>query len=482
MRKIDFIAIKEGNHLLTKTIDFSALAKTKFLPKAFTHEKRVAVYGEREDCMNDLKIIADKALAALKAEGADMAACSVRTAETREFNVDGGEFSLYRTLFDKALNLTAYKEYKKGSIAANRFDDESIAGAAKDCLSVAASSVEDRAWDIAPETNNQSFVSGVPEPDMDYFFARIRELVDNIKERYPLIIIEQLVAEHELERAVYKNSKGAEYESLSGQYSVDIAFSAHEGEESSSFFGTSVVTDKLDKPFIELGTIACDLEDAQKQIYSKSIEGKFTGTILLHPSCLESMLDSIIDNFASDGVIIEGTSIWKDKLDTKVADDRLTVSVAPLDKRIVCGERYTGDGFISEDYDIIKEGILKSFVLSLYTSNKTGLPRAKNTDGCLVVKAGDKPLKEIIKSIKRGLIVGRFSGGDPGTGGDFSGVAKNSFLVEDGEIVSAVSESMISGNLAELLLNVEAISRELACNGSSVLPWIAFNGITVSGK
>jgi PmbA protein len=55
-------------------------------------------------------------------------------------------------------------------------------------------------------------------------------------------------------------------------------------------------------------------------------------------------------------------------------------------------------------------------------------------------------------------------------------------LVEDGEIVSAVSESMISGNLAELLLNVEAISTELACNGTSVLPWIAFNGITVSGK
>jgi PmbA protein len=432
--------------------------------------------------VNELKVIADKALAALKAEGADMAVCFVRTAETREFNVDGGEFSLYRTLFDKTLSLTAYKDHKKGSIAANRLDDESIIKAAKDCLSVAASAVEDSAWDIAPVTKNQSFVSGVPEPDMDRFFDRIRELTDTIKERYPIILIEQLVAEHELERAVYKNSKGAEYESLSGQYSVDLAFSAHEGEDSSSFFGTTIVTDKLDRPFIELGTIAGDLEDAQKQIHTQAIEGKFTGTILMHPSCLEGMLDSIIDNFASDGVIIDGTSIWRDKLGSKVADERLTVSIAPFDERIICGERYTGDGFLSEDYDIIKDGILKSFTLSLYTANKTGLPRAKNSDSCLVVKAGDKPLKDIIKGIKKGLIVGRFSGGEPGTGGDFTGVAKNSYLVENGVIVSAVSESMISGNLAELLLNVEAISTELACNGTSVLPWIAFNGITVSGK
>jgi PmbA protein len=121
-------------------------------------------------------------------------------------------------------------------------------------------------------------------------------------------------------------------------------------------------------------------------------------------------------------------------------------------------------------------------MLAGYTANKTGLPRAKNTDGCYVVKPGDKPLNEIIKGIKKGLIVGRFSGGEPGTGGDFSGVAKNSYLVENGNIKGAVNETMISGNLAELLNNVEAISSEVVCDGMSVLPWIAFKGVTISGK
>lgn len=50
--------------------------------------------------MHDLKMIADKSLAALKNNGADKAQCSVRFTETHEFNVDGGKFSLFRTLFE----------------------------------------------------------------------------------------------------------------------------------------------------------------------------------------------------------------------------------------------------------------------------------------------------------------------------------------------------------------------------------------------
>jgi PmbA protein len=432
--------------------------------------------------MDNLSLIADKALAALLKEGADMAYCVVRTAETREFNVDGGEFSLFRTLYDKSLNLTAFKNHKKGGIGANRFDDTAIENAAKDCVAVADSGVEDEAWDIAPRVKNQRFIQGVPEPDMDRFFDRVKDLMDTIRDRHPKIVVEQLVAEHATEREIYKNTKGAEYEVISGQYVIDITFSAHDGDESSSFSGTTVVTDKLDRPFIELGTMETDLSDAERQIYTKAVEGKFTGTVLLHPNCFCSLLESIAGNFASDNVIIDGTSVWKDRLGQRVADERLTISLAPFDSRIVCGERYTVEGFLSEDYDFIRDGVLTSFMLANYTANKTGLPRAKNTDSCYVVKPGDKPLNEIIKGIKKGLIVGRFSGGEPGTGGDFSGVAKNSYLVEDGKITGAVNETMISGNLAELLNNVEAISSEQVADGMSVLPWIAFNGVTISGK
>ena len=57
-------------------------------------------------------------------------------------------------------------------------------------------------------------------------------------------------------------------------------------------------------------------------------------------------------------------------------------------------------------------------------------------------------------------------------------MAKNSFLIKDGRLAGAVTETMISGNFAELLQNLRGISRETVCDGYSVLPWAAFDGIT----
>ena len=86
------------------------------------------------------------------------------------------------------------------------------------------------------------------------------------------------------------------------------------------------------------------------------------------------------------------------------------------------------------------------------------------------------------KSVDKGLIMGGFSGGEPGANGEFSGVAKNSFFVENGEIKYAVSETMVNGNLGEIFKNIRDISRELVCNGNSVVPYIAVDGVVISGK
>ena len=61
-------------------------------------------------------------------------------------------------------------------------------------------------------------------------------------------------------------------------------------------------------------------------------------------------------------------------------------------------------------------------------------------------------------------------------------MAKNSFLVEDGQIKGAISETMINGNLAELLNHLVAISKETVADGNMVLPYVAFDGVVISGK
>lgn len=432
--------------------------------------------------MTDIKKIADKTGQLLLNAGAQKAQYTVTEKEKHEFNVDGGEFSLFRTLFDRSLAVTAYKDQKKGSAFTNQLDDAAVESAVADCIKSAESGVADESYDIAPGQENEVFREGAYEPDIELFFSRTRELLADIREKHPKILMEQMIVSHDKIHTIYQNTNGTQFETFKGAYSVSLMFSAHEGDTTTSFFGSGVYTDKLDRPFIELGSVEKDLSDTEAQLSTIPLEGKFEGVIVLTPGSLGEFLGNAISNFASDNVILEKTSIWLDKLEQQVADERLTISMCPGDSRIVCGERYTGDGFRSEDYDLIKNGVLKSFLLSLYVANKSGFAPAKNTSFSMVVEGGDTSYEDMIKNIRKGLIIGRFSGGQPGINGDFSGVAKNSFLVEDGQIKGAVSETMINGNLADLLNNLVAISKETVADGSSVLPYMAFDKVVISGK
>ena len=113
-------------------------------------------------------------------------------------------------------------------------------------------------------------------------------------------------------------------------------------------------------------------------------------------------------------------------------------------------------------------------------TNKLNQKRSVNDGGALIVDPGDKTHKEIIKNIEKGILLSRFSGGYPSSNGDFSGVAKNSYYIENGQIKHPVIETMISGNIAQMFMNIRDVSKENINFGDSILPWVSFDGVTIS--
>ena len=433
--------------------------------------------------MTDLKTLAAECLAKLKEAGADAAQVRLSLSETREFNVDGGEFSLFHTIFNRSMTLTAFRENKTGSVTLNSFEPADIERAVSDCMAGVESDKPDPARGIAENQGERELTYGAPEPDAEMFFARTRELKEEIEKRYPTIIMEQMINSHDKTESVYADTNGNLFHLLYGSYGVMLMFSAHRGDKSSSFMGCGYATVDLDTPLIEQGDVARVLADTEKQIDTVPVTGSFVGTVVLAPDCLSDLLGCAIDSFATGAALIDGTSVWRDKLGKEVASPDFTLSLAPHDPAVVLPQQFTGDGYLTEDFDLIKDGVLESFVAGVYVSNKVGCPRSKNTaTGWLVMPAGEKTLDELIAGIDDGLLVYRFSGGHPAGNGDFSGVAKNSFRIKDGKIADAVSETMISGNLAEMLFHFVGASSERVKNGYSVLPFAAFSGITVSGK
>jgi PmbA protein len=68
----------------------------------------------------------------------------------------------------------------------------------------------------------------------------------------------------------------------------------------------------------------------------------------------------------------------------------------------------------------------------------------------------------------------------PAANGDFSGVIKNSFRIEGGTIGPALSEVMISGNMARMLKDLLGVSRERLDTGATLLPWLRIGGLHFS--
>ncbi len=432
--------------------------------------------------MEHLKQKALYALDMLKKAGADKAQAGVASGETEEFNVDAGEFSLIRSVFSSSIGMKAIKDQKKGTAALNSLDDAEIAAAAEDCVRAAEHGAADPAVCISSLEENMDFTDGVLTCDKEAFFDSVIRFTEDVKREFPQIMLEQVIASYSRGSHVLANTNGVLFSEEDGCYSLSVMYSAHDGDKTTSFNYYDVETLDPKADLLSLGMGRTMLRRAVEELEAAPFSGKFVGTAVFSPACVQEVAGVITGSFAGEIALIEGTSPWKNSLGQQVASDSFSLSVIPGDPRIICGEKITADGYRSVGYDVIRDGVLKQFCLTEYGANRTGHPRATSTSGSLEIKAGAQSLEELLSGIEKGILVCRFSGGEPASNGDFSGVAKNSFLIENGRIGRPLTETMISGNFAEMLKNVQGISSEVLTDGGCVMPYVAFGGVTVSGK
>jgi len=439
--------------------------------------------GEKDMSIFTQQDAAEFALESLIKAGADKASCRVARGRKEEFNVEANKFSLLRTLFDDSLSLKAICGGKKGVAVINMLDKESVSQAVADCIAAAESATPDDAEDIAEKIENKSFDQRVGGADMDKLFTRTRDFVEQVGDEYPKIVLEGMVSEFNATHVIYINSNGVEFRNDSESYQYQAMYAAKDGEKSSSFSGYAANLSSLDVPFMDIGLQRTLLAESVRSLDTRMVEGKFVGKIIVTPACDDMIWQTLLDCFLSDRALVQGTSRWKDSLGAIVADSKLTMRIAPCHPLVVAGERFTADGYESFDADLIRDGVLTSFALSLYGAKKTGNQRAANTAFTNIeVAAGSVPLADMIKSVDKGILLNRFSGASPGPSGDMSGVAKNSFLIENGVVTDAISETMVSFSIVDALASIPAISAERCENGVSILPWCCLDGVTISGK
>jgi PmbA protein len=425
--------------------------------------------------------IAAYCIEAMQKAGIRKAQCTLRDQREDELNVDGGEISLLRTTHDTLVSLLGIMDDRKGTATINKTDRKSIDHAVEGLVELARSSRPDPANEIAGKQPAGVFSNGPLEPDLGLMYDRTREFLARTVVTYPTLILEQVILDFVTRKKVFLNSNGVQFESSQGYYSFSQMFTSREGSEASSFNYTGFSSLDLDRKLHEYASIDTLMRQSTEQVRPLDFTGKFQGDIIITPDCLNDFI-SFITGYLSDYSLISGTSIFKESLGREIADPRLTLRSMPVSQENADGYFFTADGFAAENSTVIEKGVLKTFLLSLYGSLKTGLPKAVNMGGAWMVDAGESSFEEMVRGVDRGILMCRFSGGDPSDNGDFSGVAKNSYGIEGGRVTHPIRETMISGNLANALRDIRGISRERVNFGSDVLPWVTLGGITISGK
>jgi len=154
---------------------------------------------------------------------------------------------------------------------------------------------------------------------------------------------------------------------------------------------------------------------------------------------------------------------------------------------------FDGDGLPRQRTVIVDKGILSSYVMNTYVARKLGLKSTGNASrglggapgigaGNFYLEPGDQTEAEILAEVQNGLyVIETLGSGVNLVTGDYSQGASG-LWIENGEFTGAVEEITIAGNLKEMYRNIVAIGSDLVWRGSSAVPTIRVEGMTIAGE
>ncbi len=430
--------------------------------------------------MSKNESIIERALEKMSKAGFDRAECSLTRSQKHELGVEHGAVTMARTMTDVSLSLTGISQSRRASTIINQVHGDAVDAAVEQLVAMASGAPPDEAHDIAPHQPTERFESGPRQANLDAMYDRLVEFTQYVSQNHPTVLMSEAPMTFNFTHETLANSNGVHFEVHKGKYDFYALFSAKEGSQASSFNYSVASTKALDRPLHEMAGFAQLLDESARSIKTSTVPKKFVGDIIVTPWAMD-MVTGFVSSALQDQSIIAETSIYSEQVGQQIAHPSVTLRSRPTSRdEVVGGYFFTGDGIKAADQTLIESGVLKGTLLGLYGANKTGRPRAVNTGGCYAIEPGDVELEALIAGVERGVILGRFSGGRPAANGDFSGIAKNSWYVENGQVKYPLGETMISGNLASMLREVTGISRQTLDFGDNRYPWLRVGGVTVS--
>ena len=184
---------------------------------------------------------------------------------------------------------------------------------------------------------------------------------------------------------------------------------------------------------------------------------------------------------------LQGSSIYQKqsfligKENKPIASGLLTAYDDPFIPSGPGSRLFDNEGLAAVKRPIIENGVLKSYYIDNYYGRKLGMKPTSGSSSNVVFNAGSRKLDEMIGSLKKGVLITGFIGGNcNGSTGDFS-YGIEGFFIQDGKIIHPVNEMNITGNMNQFWFSLAELGNDIRENESLRIPSLLFENVDLSG-
>ncbi|MBS3813460.1 TldD/PmbA family protein [Candidatus Bipolaricaulota bacterium] len=224
--------------------------------------------------------------------------------------------------------------------------------------------------------------------------------------------------------------------------------------------------------------------------------------VIFTPRGLIVLLLPLLTSFNGMNVY-QGTSRLGDKIGEEVVDSRLSLLDGGVFPDSPFNRNFDDEGIPTFEKKLIEDGVVKNFLYDVRSAHLAGKkPTGNGTKGGmiggsdfrslpdaapinLVIPPGERSFGKMISDIDRGLLVDQVLGLGQGNvlSGEFSNNVSVAYCIEDGAISGRVKNTMIAGNVFNLLQDNLVLAGQTEWVGGDLKgPAIAVDGVSVVQK
>jgi PmbA protein len=436
----------------------------------------------------------DYMCAEAKRLGAEMFDAVAGESESMGLELFEGKVKSTEISNSRGIGIRLFKNKRPGFAFTEKMSREAISQTVKDALSHTLITDEvDMELPfpaVLPDIDLKSFNPELEDVTLDRMKALCLDLESIAREADKRIDnIPYLGASRSSGMSMVRNSNGVAYSSRSNVVSAGIGVVAKEGENKKmGVYSNGGRIFAFDPKFMSNKAV----ERAVELLGAESIpSGRYPVVFSNRVSA------SIMSMFGSPyfaEAVQKGQSRLAGKVGQQIAVPFLNVTSSPHTPGMPGSQLFDGEGVVTAKLEVIKNGVLQSYLYNLESAKKAGVrPTGNGSRGYsgkagtgfsnFIVDKGEKSLEELLSAYPQCLYVTKLEGGSgcSAISGEIS-IGAQGFWYEQGKRIKPVDKITLNSNYFELLMAIRGFSGEYSDSFSSVkVPDMLVESMHVAG-